>query len=152
MAERYLAKPMTSLIRISDQINHKFAHSIPLKQIRAKIPGDASLKLDYISDTNLMVQAFTSDPKLLLPDYPYEGNASLSIDITCENSCVLQLFYLNMGAEDYSESKSQKVKLKEGRQTIQLGFPKTGKMRKLRLDPGNLRGTYTIHGIQVISN
>jgi glycosyltransferase involved in cell wall biosynthesis len=117
-----------------------------LRQLEAH--GDAEIR---VADDHLNVMARGPDPILLLP--PLTASAKvcplhLIIDIAASAPSEAQLYWSDEQDADYVEDRSIKAALSGERQTIILTTPPINIAGRLRFDPGNEPGQYSIFGVE----
>ena len=95
-------------------------------------------------------RAINEDPIIILPRLPEEPEKILlKIDLTVPVDCQFQVFYLTESINSYNEELSLLRMLHQGRQSINIRLPDDAKRNRIRLDPGNVPGKYSIHSIEV---
>ncbi len=99
----------------------------------------------------LVLHASDGDPSVLLPlfDYPAGEELHLLVDIDSPAETQLALYYSTSTGRGYDESRTIRNPLRRGRNVAILTFNSKGLEGRLRLDPGEVRGSYQIHRIEI---
>lgn len=97
----------------------------------------------------LVVNASGDDPQLLVPVSETADNSSkgtiVQINIESPAETQLQLFYKTVKAPDYTEARSYTVNLHKGTNEVYMLLPDPGIIGPMRLDPGTVKGSYTLY-------
>lgn len=125
------------VFRMSEQDG--FSDVYPLKDVAldAPEPGRAGpLALDATGD----------DPTLLLPPAPAAGSAPYLLHVIIDSPArtVLQLFYATKEAPSFAEERSVRAPLSAGRNEIRVRFGPAELEGPIRLDPGQVPGSYSL--------
>lgn len=102
------------------------------------------------NDGEISFRATNEDPIIYLPSLPEKPEEiKLRIDLSVPGECRLQIFYLTESLNNYTEEHSLIRFLQKGRQTTDIRLPNEAKRSRIRLDPGNVPGNYSIHSVEV---
>lgn len=103
-----------------------------------------------LEDGALCLTATGEDPYLHLPEMEVDPGrtASIVVEVTVPSNCVVEIFYESPGDERLTPEKSVSWNVGAGRHRLvrQIAHPING---RLRIDPGNVRGEYRIHRIEI---
>ncbi len=94
-----------------------------------------------------------NDPQIRLPDFscPDAHSAILRVELSSPADTVLQLFYRSESEAHFSEKHSYHKKIKRGNNLAYFLLPIDHINGPLRLDPGTVQGSFTLHSIEVRS-
>lgn len=114
---------------------------------------DCSLGLHQVelnvTDGSLIITSLGSDPYLLLPSLGSLMTASMmKIEVESSVSTVFEVFYLTEEALDYSQSRSLRFDIINGRNILFIRLP-AGIVGQLRIDPGEKIGLYKILSAEI---
>jgi hypothetical protein len=114
---------------------------------------DCSLGLHQVelnvTDGGLIITSLGSDPYLLLPSLGSLMPASMmKIEVESSVSTVFEVFYLTEEALDYSQSRSLRFDIINGRNILFIRLP-AGIVGQLRIDPGEKIGLYKILSAEI---
>ncbi|CAN5674600.1 hypothetical protein BH20VER1_BH20VER1_19860 [soil metagenome] len=128
----------------ADNVVFSAAHSGELKAIEPV--KDVTMR----DGDGFTFEATSSDPNLLLPEFPV-GDQPLLIQviITVPKATTLQVFWPDAGGYDEGHAASQQ--LQPGKNTVFLKIPAGEWSGRVRLDPGMVPGSYTIDAIEIRS-
>jgi lysophospholipase L1-like esterase len=76
--------------------------------------------------------------------YTWFVRAVAEIEMETDRPNTVQMFWKGGGREGYEEAKSDKERVKSGKQTVSLPIANLLLIDTVRLDPGNSKGAYTI--------
>jgi len=87
----------------------------------------------------------------MLPDFSAQPEMSyvMLIDITPPANTELQVFYTTSNSSDFSEDRSYRFCLIEGRNEVYVSLKDQPLGGKLRIDPGMLPGDYLLHRLEI---
>lgn len=113
--------------------------------------GDADLDVQEARPGSLHLHDKGDGPSVLLPRIQPPGAKQLvvRVEMTVPQEVDAVLFWKNAAAEDYSDKNRAVCHVDIGRHVVYFAVPASGLVDRLRLDPGNARGDYDIHSIEI---
>ncbi|WP_163335900.1 hypothetical protein [Desulfopila sp. IMCC35008] len=96
--------------------------------------------------------ATTNDPQF---DISLPGGSGthqgivMHLEIDSPGDTLLQIFYNDHDQSSFHESRSVATLLKKGKNSLYLRLPAFQAINRIRLDPGKVKGAYTIHSFSV---
>jgi len=108
-----------------------------------------------VTGTGLMLLSKGKDPQFGLP--PCLGisqaiTVMLTVEVTVPEQTVLRVYYTLEGDNDFSQGQSIGKPVNKGRNIINIILPVKGMhIQKIRIDPGEVEGTYLIHKIEILA-
>jgi len=101
----------------------------------------------------LKIISTNDDPYFQLPLIPLpKKNINIKLDITVQASTNAQVFYKTNTKKNYNSENSVTTSLTSGRKQLTFVIPNNDIIGRLRLDPGNVKGEYIIHNIEIFEN
>jgi len=99
----------------------------------------------------IVLRSVGSDPQIMLPDFSAQPEMSyvMLIDITPPANTELQVFYTTSDSSDFTEDRSYRFCLIEGRNEVYVSLKDHPFGGKLRIDPGMLPGDYLLHRLEI---
>lgn len=100
----------------------------------------------------LLLSATTNDPAVLLPERVgveknMDERIGVRVDLGSDFSTIARLYYA-AGNEVFEQRRSVRAKVEPGRNSIFFLLPSDFQGEKLRFDPGEVAGQYTLHAIE----
>ena len=110
---------------------------------------NGNIKVAGVDKRGIHFIALNEDPWIILPETAFSGDhLIIETDITVTETTIFQVFYLESSQDQYNEIQSAYTELFAGRQIARLFIPVTRLAGRIRIDPGNYSGNYSIHGIR----
>ena len=100
----------------------------------------------------LLLSATTNDPAVLLPERAgvkkiMDERIGVRVDVESDFSTIARLYYAD-GNEAFEQGRSVRAKIEPGRNSVYFLLPSDFQGEKLRFDPGEVAGQYTVHAIE----
>lgn len=112
------------------------------------------LKIDDIVEGEWFLDARTNDPMMLLPELQslekFEKRVlRVEIDMTVPQDTECQVFYLTDGDSNYDATRAVSAAAASGRQLLKVDVQASGLTGRLRVDPGEVAGSYVLHDLTI---
>lgn len=95
----------------------------------------------------LKIEASDRDPAVRLPGFA-GGHAIVELKMESPADTTVQLFYLLPGQKSYSQTHSQELHVKAGKNVVYFELSDPSWIGALRLDPGMVPGEYLLESIK----
>jgi hypothetical protein len=110
--------------------------------------GDATLTAQ---GDRIVVDATGVDPQVVLPPLNVTGRVAIRISVEAPADTPLELYYQTQEAQEFAASRVVNAPLRKGSNNLVITLNEPMFNGALRLDPGQVPGTYTLTAVDVFA-
>lgn len=152
MVERTLKLPLTKFFRWGSNDELNVFYSFNMGEVVNKSKFNKFIKNKYLKEDGLQLKSTGNDPSIILPKVSYPPESFVvEVDMSSNVPGKAEIFYLTEKNVKYSSQYRETTSVIPGRQILRFNLNGIDVNGKLRFDPCNKKGEFTIHSIKLYS-